>query len=347
MASSDSARRARQVLQTPPAVEASPQPEDFLSTGLTLVNLACYGHAYGGVAKGHIYRVWGRSSSGKTFLCRQILAEAARSQYFDDYDLVYDDVEYGALMDTEKFFGKRLVSRLVAPARFKESHLPAYSRTLAEFYDRLARRLEAGRPCVWVLDSIDALKPDNLTKMGDGKAKANNQGLRSVLDLLKATKSILILVNQAHADLGSVFKGDTTSGGRALEFYPTLDLRLRVVGGVRRTFKGNEFKVGSLIAASVVKNRISGNNWTVYFPFDPKYGLDDIGANLDFLIKYGRWDRTKGVITATDFALKGDRWEVIREIERQELEQELRVLTAKTWHDIDAALTVERKPAYE
>src|SRR6516162_6068421 len=94
------ADQARAILKT-----RSPEPpesleSDFLSVGLTLGNLAISGHPDRGLQKGRIYRICGRSQTAKTFLARTILAEAARSSYFSDYELTYDDVERGALMST-------------------------------------------------------------------------------------------------------------------------------------------------------------------------------------------------------------------------------------------------------
>ena len=53
--------------------------KDFLSTGSTLLNLACTGKPYRGFAKGKYYFIVGDSSSGKTFLIvRNIVYRALR-----------------------------------------------------------------------------------------------------------------------------------------------------------------------------------------------------------------------------------------------------------------------------
>jgi len=62
----------------------------FLSTGSTLLNLACTGKPYYGFAKGHYYFIVGDSVSGKTFLSLTCLAEASINPNFDNYRFIYD-----------------------------------------------------------------------------------------------------------------------------------------------------------------------------------------------------------------------------------------------------------------
>jgi hypothetical protein len=83
----------------------------YLSTGSTLLNLACSGKVSGGFIKGHYYHFVGDSSSGKTFLCLTCLAEAAINPHFDDYQLIHDDAENGSLFDFGKFFGPKMAGR--------------------------------------------------------------------------------------------------------------------------------------------------------------------------------------------------------------------------------------------
>lgn len=334
------------------ALEARSRPEprlldrDFLSWSLTLLNLASYGRTHGGIAKGHIYHVAGKASSGKTFLCGSVLAEAAQSPAFDDYELIYDDVEEGALMDVNYFFGKKLANRIVPPAYTKKKD-PIYSRTVSDFLGSLAKKLEAGKKVIWVEDSLDALDSPDTTKMTDNKAKSYSQGFRRLLDPLKRTGSILILVSQVRMDMRSPWGGDLITGGRALEHYPTLSVKLQKVKTLKKLHKGKKYVVGSLVSAHVTKNRISGLDRTIYFPFCPDYGIDDIGANVDFLTSSHHWKKTKGMISAPEFSFEGSRNSLIASIEQQGAQRELQVLTGKVWNEIQKALRWERKPRYE
>jgi len=344
--------QAREALSGPTG-DRTPSEPCFLSTGVTLINLANYGRVDGGIAKGHIYRIAGRSSSGKTFLCRTILAEAARSPAFADYDLIYDDVERGALMDTEKFFGRTLVNRLVPPARSKD-RTPLYSNTTLEFYRNIRSRIEKGVKLIWILDSLDSLSPDAESKMGDGKAKINSQELRKLLLPLEETGSILVLISQVRANMNIMpgpFKftapEDVISGGRAPEFYSTLDMILRKSKSIKTVYKERNYVVGHHVTAKITKNRLQGREEVISFPFYPSYGIDDIGANVDWLVLVNYWAREKGGVEAKEFDVCLTRNKLVRHIEDQGLERSLQNIVGKVWGEIRDAITMERKPRYE
>lgn len=339
-------QEAKEAMLSTRSVEGLPSDSDFVSTGVTLLNLACYGKTYAGMCKGKIYRMVGRSSSGKTFLCRTILAEASVNSNFDDYELIYDDVERGALMDTEKFFGKRLVTRLVPPARTKVSKEPIYSEGVADFYRRIHAKLEAGKKFIWVVDSLDSLKADTETKMSDGKAKAHSQEMRKLIDPLATSGSILLLISQAKTDLRSMWGGDTTSGGLSPEYYSTLEIWLKKIKAVGTTYKGKKYNSGTIISARVKKNRISGVDQNIQFPFHPSYGIDDIGANVDFLCKANHWGKSKGAIVASEWDVELKRNALIRHIEENGLQRETQILVGKVWLEIQKAITPERQPRY-
>jgi recombination protein RecA len=334
-------------MMTTKIVEPKATDKDFVSWGVTQLNLGTYGRTHGGIAKGTIVRVIGRSSSGKTFVCRTILAEAAINPSFDKYELIYDDVERGALMDTLKFFGQTLVDRLVAPAYTNKGN-PVYSDTIGDFYTRIIKRLEAGKQFIWVLDSFDSLNPIAQTKMGDGKAKIASQETRKLLNLISATGSILIPIFHSKVDMGSMFGGEITTGGRAPEYYSTLDVWLTKFKTLRRIYKGKKYPIGTIIQAHIRKNRLSGLERKVYFPFHPDYGIDDIGANVDFLVTSGHWKKSKSIISATEFdTVELNRTALIHRIEEYGLQRELQVLTGKVWHEIEAACITPRQKRYE
>lgn len=359
----NAADQAKKMLTTKLQEPKTLKPEDFVSTGITPMNLAISGRISGGLAKGRIYHIAGRSSGGKTFLCRGILAEAALNKNFADYELCYDDVERGALMDDAKFFGKAFMQRLTSPAVSKKG-MPIHSRTVSDFLTRLRKRLDAGKPVIWIEDSLDSLVPDRESKMGDGKAKAYSQELRKLIDPIAATGSILVLTSQARANMNamSLFDDqDIISGGRALEHYPTLSIILRKSRTLRKPHKGVKYIVGHMVKALIKKNRVSGKDRIVYFPFNPDYGIDDLGACVEYLIQVKHWRPIKDsdsedednqnkevkAIKATEFNFEGDKEKLIQKIETESLQQELRVLTGKIWKGIDNALRIERKPRYQ
>ena len=65
-----------------------------------------------------------------------------------------------------------------------------------------------------------------------------------------------------------------------------------------------------------------------------------------YLLAEGRWSETKKVIAATDFGVELKREPLVRYVEENELESDLRFLVSETWKDVEAKCRVERKKRY-
>lgn len=342
------------------------QIKDLLSTGSTLLNLACSGKWQGGFAKGKYFFLVGDSSSGKTFLAMTCFAEATQNKEFENYRLIYDDVEIGALMDVEKFFGSKVAERLEPPS--KEDGLPVYSQDIDQFYFHLFDALSHKRPCIYVLDSMDALSSKyEQSKFqerkkeheggakakgdyGDGKAKANSRSLRAMLGMIQSSGSILIIINQTrdNIDAGMFEPAKTRSGGHALTFYACLEIWSSVKTMIKKAVNGIDLQVGVIAKVRVKKNRLCGKDRTVEIPIYHSYGIDDLGACVDYIIAQGHWKPNKqGVIKADEFNFEGKRGSLLKKIEDEGLEKDLRVLAAEVWNSVEEKLVLPRKKRYD
>lgn len=327
-----------------------------LSTGLTLLNLALTGRAKVGFTQGSYCLLVGGSRSGKTFICGTALAEATLNKVFKDHRLIYNDPERGARMDVKRFFGAELARRL-------EWRHP---RTVEEFYYALDDDKHKG-PFVQVLDSMDALEAEDdaahftrkkKAASGDGKAKgsygtakakANSSGIRhAVLDLAE-TGSILLVISQTRMNIGfgAMFNPETRSGGTALQFYATNEVWFKRVGSIKRTVHKKARTIGTVVKASVKKNRDTGREWPVELHHYPSVGFDDVGSLIAYLVAEGRWTESKGKITAPEFDLAGPAEQLAQEIQEAGLEPRLRLMAAGVWKEIEAACAVKRKPRYQ
>lgn len=351
-------RKPKKVLE-----EAPPDKAEYLSTGSTLLNLALSGRANGGVQKGCYLLLVGDSSSGKTWVSLQMLAEAANSPAFDGYTLVHDNAENGSLMDVRRFFGSKLAARLEAPSD------RGASGTVEEFYYNIGRLLDDGKPFVYVLDSMDAIVPkDDVEKFegdrgefeksgkladtgtyGTAKAKLNSTNLRLVAGRLKDTGSILVILSQTRDKIGQVGWGDTRtrSGGKSLKFYAHLEVWTSVKDAIKRKVKGKDRVIGRNLIAKVVKCRQNGWEGTVEFPFYRSVGIDDVGSMVDYLVAEGHWKKAGGRINATEFGINGYEADVIRHVDQNDLLGKLRRIARQVWHEIETGCTVQRKPRYE
>jgi recombination protein RecA len=338
---------------------------DFVSTGSTLLNLACTGKSSRGFMKGKFYYLVGDSRSGKTFLTLTCLAEAAQNKNFDNYRFIYDNAEDGALMNIRHFFGSKVDERMEPPST-DDAGEPVYSETIEEFYYNVDDAVKAGKPFIYILDSMDALTSDSERSKfkdqklayrkgkdtpgsyGDGKAKKNSSGVRQLIGHLRRTGSILLVVGQTRDNIGGMgFETRTRSGGRALRFYATIEIWSKCGKSIKKTVKDKPRKIGLTSILEVKKNRVSGKDRTVEVPIYNSIGFDDIGGCVDWLIEEGHWKKAKQSLVVPELDFTGTREALIRKIESDGLEKDLRMIVQEAWDEIEEACDPGRKRRYE
>lgn len=338
--------------------------KDFLSSGSTLLNLAATGRTKCCYAKGHYYWFVGDSESGKTWLALVALAEASINPEFDDYRLIYDNSEHGALMNIERYFGKRVADRLEPPRGTRED--PEYSRTVEDMYDSLSYLFEDGRPFIFIEDSMDVLETRaDIAKQkkqrsarekgvkekgtyGTSKASINSSYLRSVVSGCRKTGSIVNIISQTREKIGFGAQYDplTTAGGRALKFYATLNIWTSIAEKIKRTVKGKKRQLGIMCKVRIKKNRVQGKDRTIMVPIYHSSGVDDVGSCIDYLIDEKYWKGTEETVKAPDFEYSGSKDGLIEKIEEEDLESDLRTLVMERWNEIEEACKVQRKNRY-
>lgn len=314
----------------------------------------------------------GDSASGKTWLTLTCFAEACLNKEFKDYRFIFDDVEGGAKMDMEFYFGKEVAKRVEAPSTKRGK--PVFSEKVEDFYYHITDALDDGRPFIYVLDSQDALFSKSAQKKfkiqkgaevkqeevagsyGDGKAKYHSENLRHVLSRLRRSGSILIIIGQTRDNLGFGFEKKTRSGGRSLDFYANIIIWTSVKGKIQKHIRGKDRTLGNLCIAEVRKNRVTGKigkDRSVVIPIYNAMGIDDVGSCVDFLISEGHWTVVKGEKTkaktydAPDIMFQGSRNRIISYIEEEDLEEKVRGITGDVWREIEEACRPKRKRRYE
>mgnify|MGYP001562751654 CR=1 FL=1 len=346
-----------------PRKNVSSEMDKGLSTGCTMLNLGCTGNPNVGFLPGHYYFLVGDTTSGKTWLSLTCCAEATINSNYDDYRLIYDQPEFGALMDKERFFGPLMAKRLEPPEKNKKGKA-IFSSNIEEFFFHLDDAFNQERPFVYILDSMDALttgqerekfieQKDAYRKGKDlpgsyglSKAKWNSSSFPKVIDSLKQTGSILIVISQTRDNIGFGFEKKTRAGGRALTFYATLELWSSVVGRIKRLVRGVQRQLGVFCKVQIKKNRVIGRERSVIIPIYHSIGIDDLGSCVEFLVNERHWLEKKGIIKAPELGLEGKREQLIRKIEEKGLEPKLKELTNEVWQEIEEECKVSRKPRY-
>src|SRR5699024_822364 len=110
-----------------------------------------------------------------------------------------------------------------------------------------------------VIDSVAALVPSAEIEgeMGDShvglQARLMSQALRKLSGAINKSKTISIFINQISEKVGVMFGNtETTPGGRALKFYPSVRLEVRRA----ETLKQGTDMVGNKTRLKVVKNKV-------------------------------------------------------------------------------------------
>lgn len=341
-----------------------------LSTGSTLLNLACTDDPYCGYIKGAYHFLVGDSSSGKTWLIMSCFAESQLNPAFKDYRLIFDNVENGALMDIEYYFGPKVAKKIEPPSYYKK--YPRYSDTIESFYDHILALLDKKEPVIYWLDSQDALVSEPAIEKrkeqaearakgkevkgsyGMDKAKYHSEHIREVMSSLKSSDSILGITGQTRDNIGFGFETKTRSGGKSLRFYATLEIWTAVGKKIKRRVRGRDMDIGIRALAEVKKNRFTGKvgkGRQVEIPIFNSHGIDDVGSCVDFLIEGGAWKQKKDdedsvIYVVDDFLFQGTRNEIIDHVESKNFEHDLRKATAALWREIEDECVIERKPRY-
>lgn len=337
-------------------------PANLIPTGATLLNLACSDNPFGGYVKGTIVNLIGDTSAGKSFLALTMLAEICNNKRFDKYDLYYDDVEKTFEFDFS-FFGKKFEKRII----FEESNYAE------EIGDVLFKLSNGKKKFIYVTDSWDGLKSKyeekkekvNIGKRargqeeegsyGDGKAKILHKICRQTVGGIERLESLWVIVSQTKDNWGfdAMFNPTIVTGGNAIKFFPSH--RVWLTTGKKERLKKRI--IGGETKAKVVKNKFTGKKRDVFFPIYDDYGPDDIGSCVRFLngeYAENHWktrtkkidDKSLTAIDAKDFDLFLKELELIKYIEDNNLEKELKLVVGKVWNDIEDSIRLDRKPRF-
>jgi recombination protein RecA len=335
-----------------------PPPRLFLSTGCALLNLALSDLVNGGWPCGRIVNPIGDSDTGKTVLALAAMAEACMNPAFDGHRLIYIDMEATVTpVMVRQMFGKRLVQRLELMSAGTEE----CPETIEEVHYLLLELFAAGVPFVAAVDSFDSLpsrqeleetqktwaewKKD---KGSSGsyqmsKQKYSKKMFRELKGQVAVTDSIIMIVSQTIANIGSMFNPKSVAGGSALEFFS----RIRFWLSVGAADKVNNRVIGRNIKCRVSKNHITGKKRDLALWVYDGHGIDDLKTSIDFLTAEGCWPKLGGWIDAQALGVKLQMKELIHYIENNRLEDRVAGVLQETWTKIEEALKLRRTRRYE
>jgi recombination protein RecA len=257
----------------------------FISTGARVLD-SIFG---GGYVLGRMANLVGDKSTGKT-----LLAIEACANFVNTYP--NGTIRYA---EAESAFDVRYAEALgmpVASVTFAENIT-----TVEDFFEDIEKVCteSKGQPILYILDSLDALsdRAEKDRKIDEGsynmqKPKLLGQLFRRKIQVLEKSSVCLIIISQIRDKIGVTFgETKTRSGGKAMDFYASQVVWLSEIQKLKRTIDKVERVIGIQVRAMCKKNKIGLPFRSCEFPLIFGYGVDDLTANVEWLIEVGKEDR--------------------------------------------------------
>lgn len=336
----------------------------YFTTGSTLLDLVVGGGERIGFGRGYeagtIARDWGDSSSSKSFKACELIA-ANYYKYKDKFKWVYDDCESGFKFDTKSLYGFEIMPQNIED-RF-------HSKTVEDWYCNLRiflKSLKDDEIGIYVLDSLDGLSSKELNERGDERLKAYEKGkefdqgsyqmgsakflsqefFRTLSSDLQDKKCLLYVISQERDNVGGGMYApkNKASGGRAIRFFETVRIHTKA----RKKIEKSDLPIGVVVEIDAEKVRNPRPFRKCTIPIYFTYGMDNIGANIDYLYDL-RGD--SGELLKKSEGIKWDEEELSRDnlikyIESNHLQEELEKRVVDKWESIEDSIKVERASKY-
>ena len=263
--------------------ESTGMDVDVIPTGAISLDAAL---GVGGVPRGRVVELFGPEAAGKTMCALHIVSEAQRIGGV----AAFIDAEHALDVSFARKLGVDIDNLLVSQPDSGEEAL--------EITDTLVR---SGAIDIIVVDSVAALVPKAELEgdMGDShvglQARLMSQALRKLTGSAQKSGTTVIFINQLRMKIGVMFGSpETTTGGRALNFYSSVRLDIRGIGAIK---DGDEV-IGRRTRSKVVKNKVASPfreaEVDIMFRGDDvgisrEGDLLDLGVNGGFVEKSGTW----------------------------------------------------------
>lgn len=220
--------------------------------------------------------------------------------------------------------------------------------TVEALYDDIVYTMDEnpGKPILYIIDSLDALsdEAEQGREIGDAsyggtKPKKMGEMFRRLVERMEGQRLLLIVISQLRDKLNVTFgEKQTRSGGRALDFYASHVIWLAETGKIKKTVDKIDRIVGVDVRARVKKNKVGLPFRECSYPILFGYGVDDLTANVEWLIEVGCEGRLKELeiskagykVRLTNLRNKGGD-------EARELRKTLNAIVFEEWRRIETS----------
>lgn len=231
----------------------------------------------GGLPAGRIVEIYGDTSTGKTLIAEQI---AAIMQALDGI-VLYIDTEAAISIPMMEAVG-------VDPARLMYYSPDTVEQVFNIMQDAIEvkNREAPDTPMLIVWDSVAATTTMAEQTAGMDKivvadaARTISKGLRLLARDVAKSKTCCLLLNQVRTKIGVMFgDNETTYGGKGIEFYCSIRIRLKNTGKLTHDKK----VIGINTRATVVKNKVAVPFKEATLPIFFGHGISDALAAYEWL----------------------------------------------------------------
>lgn len=328
----------------------------FIKSGATLLDCALGG----GWPLGRISNVVGDRSVGKTLLAIEGCTNFRFAFNYPDNKIKYREVESAFDKDYAGALGMPIdtIDFDDVDENGKEKKPFLTVEEWANDIDKFVNLVSSDKG-FYVLDSLDALSDEaemdreiTDSSYGANKAKKISELFRKgVAQKLEKTQIHLMVISQIRDNIGAMMgEKHSRSGGKALDFYASQIVYLTNMGKIKKTIRGIERPIGVKVKAYIKKNKVGLPYRTVEFPIYFGYGIDDLEANLTFLVgvdKARKSEITKDLgLFEKGFTDPKEMYKALGKFEENEFlsaKETIESEVKKTWYEIEEDFLPTRK----
>jgi recombination protein RecA len=329
--------RRRKIITEPPIKVPDERSVKFIPSGSKMFDLVLAG----GWGQGRIINIVGDKSSGKTLLAIEAVINCVRLSGTDH--VRYAEAEAAFDEDYARSLG---MPDGIAFARNEEGR---GLQTVEDFYKDLDGWLKtrtSGKPCLYVLDSLDSLSDDKemeseigTASYGAAKAKKMSEMFRKLTQKIEDANCTLFIISQIRDKLDAGLFGEkkTRSGGKALDFYASQIVWLAELGKIKKTSKGIERIIGTQVQARTKKNKIGMPFRDCELNIIFSYGVDDEESMLAWLKK----NKAESLLSVDPKEIRADLIAARADGDRESVRAINKMLfaaVAQRWQEVEAAI---------
>lgn len=297
--------KIKRIVRKKPTKEEPTKGVEFISTGHTMINLACSGTAKGGIPRGRITNIVGDGSAGKTWLslevCNRFFHDVAKENspiygQKDKVKVVYNNAERVMDFHLDGVFSDDFISSI--DWRY-ENIVEVAGMELFELIKEAQENQDTAY--IYVIDSWDAMKSikdkdrieddvkevkknhdaDNKQKAGGGfklgkAAFATQDFFPELCDRMDGIDITILIVSQVRIKIGDMFTQAYRTGGKALDFYTHLVMWLATKKKLDAQYMKETRVYGIEGEAEIKRSKVSKPFRKAGFSILYDFGLNDM-----------------------------------------------------------------------